>query len=188
MPNYKKLRKIGLIGSIISLLWAIFFVIAGILKRPYSHTLTEEFVKGICDSELLMILGYFGMVFLLLFIVIGGVGATENTKSPVSYAPIIVVLVCMVLLAVLDRSYRLEIQEAISLMSHEPHVEVVTLNDKYARWHKHSTRYYFEFSNGSTGMTEKSVYNSHDAGDEFYVIMCGDSCVEHFDVDQYELP
>lgn len=188
MVDYKKLRKIGVIGSIFWLLWASGCVIIGLIKQPFSYTLTEEYIGRVCDSMFFMDLAYIGLPFLVIFIVLAFMGTTEKDEHPASKAAIIFLVACIILIVALDKYNWRNVKETINIITHEPRVEKVTLSDKYAVRYRHSTGHYFVFSNGSTNDSEESEYDAHSVGDEFYVIMCGDSCVKHYDPAQYELP
>lgn len=188
MPNYKKLRQIGAIGSLFWLLWVSVSVIIGLIKQPFSYTLTEEYIGRVCDSMFFKDLAYIGLPFLGIFIALAFMGTTEKDKHPASKAAIIFLVACIILIFALDKYNWLNVKETINIITHEPRVERVTLSDKYAVGYRRSTGHYFVFSNGSTNDSEESEYDAHSVGDEFYVIMCGDSCVKHYDPDQYELP
>ena len=79
-------------------------------------------------------------------------------------------------------------------MAYKPHVEAVTLREKYYRNEtRESSRnerpyYHFVFSNGSNMEVSEDSYYQYMEDHDFYIIVFRDNCIGYFDADQYSLP
>ena len=195
MSESKKLKTIGWAGAIFWIILTVILLFIGLVKQPYSHTLTYEYVKGVCESKFFTNLGFALSPFVSIFIFVAIMGHTRKDTDPVSGRSILVIIICIVLFAALDAAVKPYAKTAMNIKTNEPRIDAVTVTaiDKLVikRSRRHDTTIrYAVFSNGTTIELKMDLYGKYSVsvGDEFYLIMCGDSCIEYYAVDQYSLP
>ncbi len=185
-------KPITILGGTLSALsvgWIGYCVYQSVQTRPHSQILTDEVIEGVCHSEFLLNIGMIGVTFLLISIILLSLGTKwERISGGGGNAIVIMLAYFAIVVGVSAFILPPFVKKAIDIKTQEPCIEEVTLTDSYKKRSRRSTNYYAVFSNGSKDSISRTEFDRYSIGDEFYVIMCDNTCVEHFDVDQYELP
>ena len=149
---------------------------------PDSKVLTPDVVRAYCNSEIRQTLLKAGLILTLAFLTpILNINKVSTTDDKVGLKQILSPLGVIVAAGLVFQS---QFTMMFDVMTSEPRVETVTLVEKVDRNSKKG-KYLGVFSNGSDDYLTASEYNECPEGTEFYVIMCGDTCVEHFAVTEY---
>ena len=189
MSVNKPLTILGGTLSALSVGWIGYCVYQSVQTRPHSKILTDEVIEGVCHSEFLLNIAMVGVAFLLIAIVLLSMGTKwERISAGGGNAIVIILAYFAIVVGVSAFILPPFVKKAIDIKTQEPRIEEVTLADSYKKRSRRSTNYYAVFSNGSKDSISRTEFDRYSIGDEFYVIMCDDTCVEHFDADQYELP
>ena len=184
-------KPVAAVGGILTALsgsWVGYCMYQSVHLYPHSAVLTDEVIKDVCQAEFMLSIGMIGVISLVLSLILLSLGlrwrySTDNgTNAKVIFITYFVIVIIAFALTLPEHAKR-----AYDIKTHEPHIESVTLVDAYKKRSRRSTSYYVVFSNGSKDRSSSTEFSRYHVGDEFYVVMCGDSCVEHYAVDQYSL-
>jgi hypothetical protein len=178
---------VSILLLLVSIGGIIYFMVSAGNSIPRNTTvITPEVVETYCDSQIKQNLS---MPFIILFAasIMSLSTAAKMERYGDNFNKIMIIeLVTVVIIGVFF--LYTPVKKIMDIKNNDPRIETVQLTDKYTRRRRRSTNYYATFSNGATDRISSREYDAYQYGQEFYVIMCGDTCVDSFDAAYYELP
>ncbi len=195
-------RYIGMenLKIILTRIFAVFTAVGFLLflgallvkPKPSGNMLTDYYVEDastafVCsrlfDAGLLMFL-FFGAALFVLLVVTHLTGEDDGMSFRT--------LICCSWLAIMGLVFAcVAFSQLVPMIGNEPRVEVVTVVDKNCRYGggkiKHM-RYSLSFSNGTRRSVSHDDYYDAEAGDPYYLIMCGSQPISAYNPADYTLP
>lgn len=190
MKKYVKLYIVAVTLLLISIGAVIFLIATGLNATPRTFTtLTPEVVKSFCSAKLRYAYAILCIPLIIAFIMFAGTVDSMSKNRP--KAPEIIFVVTIELIFVLVAAFFccvMSVKTIVDINNNEPRIETVQLTDKYIKGSRRNTKYYAVFSNGAEDDIPKYEFDNYRSDRDYYVIMCGDTCVDSFDSNKYELP
>ena len=182
-------KILTLTASIIIMIFAISAGIYSIynlvvIPRPEGQVLTQEFITayiGRKACKTLAVASFASLMFGIFGVAMYLSNGTVISKGAGLTATLIWVIVAIGTVFLL--SYR-----SIPLIIGKPHAETVQVVNRHRICGRYNDAYLFNFSNGSMGNVSKTEYLTVPDGTTYYVIMCGNTCAEAFNAEDYLLP
>ena len=178
-----------LVVSILLIIAAVCIGPRNVMSYVSSHdaegtVLTSEFVQdyvGRAKSGQLIVASFAA----LIFGVIGLILSLQRSPARSGFAGVIGTIIWIV---VSFTVIAIPVCRDLPLILYEPRVDTVQVTDRRIVTTRRKDIYRFTFSNGASDTVDQAAYESVPDGTTFYVIMCGGTCCESFNADEYSLP